>query len=463
MLIKNPLLKEGNNINVAIIAIAKNESAYLAEWIHHHLYFGFSGIFIGINRTTDSSQEVIENIQSLYENIFLYNVDFFDKGTSESQNNQIQSLSYSYLTQCAIEKKKFTHLLYIDIDEFWFHNDFNTRVDSYIGSMCDFDAISFNWLMQYGDESVFAKPFENLTCEPTKQLKSLISVDFSEKIFKYRCHFPWVEKDSGKYIRVDSNGVSFIEGQHEEVSKEIPDLKSKAFILHRAYRSEREYLSLLGRENPNSIIPIKNNRMKGFRENGYATLIIDESKLNKYWVSLENMVSSCGLDKFLEESRFNIIKKSNTILNVDIDIIVKNLTVYSQALKGTYMRSFLLEKIVQSKDVFLRLLSTVNILDLMKNIEVYNEIIDEVNIENDIISKLNKHKKIIEKDENAIIFHKCSIFYESKKKYDIALQYSELALLARPKGEKIKNRRDMLREHVKILENVNLTGHVSDK
>ena len=37
-------MSKGSQCNVKIIAIAKDEGAYLAEWIHHHLYFGFSEI-----------------------------------------------------------------------------------------------------------------------------------------------------------------------------------------------------------------------------------------------------------------------------------------------------------------------------------------------------------------------------------------------------------------------------------
>ncbi|AJP45116.1 hypothetical protein EP12_17215 [Alteromonas australica] len=37
----NRLLKRNKNENIKLIAVAKNESPYLLEWIFHHLYFGF--------------------------------------------------------------------------------------------------------------------------------------------------------------------------------------------------------------------------------------------------------------------------------------------------------------------------------------------------------------------------------------------------------------------------------------
>lgn len=39
-----------------IIAVAKDEGAYLAEWIFYHLYKGFDEIEVLINRTTDPGQ-----------------------------------------------------------------------------------------------------------------------------------------------------------------------------------------------------------------------------------------------------------------------------------------------------------------------------------------------------------------------------------------------------------------------
>ena len=40
---------------VKLVAIAKNEAAYLPQWIHHHFSIGFNEIEIFINDTTDNS------------------------------------------------------------------------------------------------------------------------------------------------------------------------------------------------------------------------------------------------------------------------------------------------------------------------------------------------------------------------------------------------------------------------
>ena len=63
---KGLLIKAGNNkktmTNVALIAVAKDEDTYIHEWIHHHLYLGFSPIYIGVNRTSDKTFDIINPV-----------------------------------------------------------------------------------------------------------------------------------------------------------------------------------------------------------------------------------------------------------------------------------------------------------------------------------------------------------------------------------------------------------------
>ena len=47
-----------------LIAIAKNESAYILEWIAHHLAVGFSRIIVIDNESTDGTLELLERIAS---------------------------------------------------------------------------------------------------------------------------------------------------------------------------------------------------------------------------------------------------------------------------------------------------------------------------------------------------------------------------------------------------------------
>ena len=64
---------------VAVVAIAKDESPYLADWIHHYLFSGFDYLYIGINRTTDSTFSVLEKITEKHPNVIYEDVNWIDK------------------------------------------------------------------------------------------------------------------------------------------------------------------------------------------------------------------------------------------------------------------------------------------------------------------------------------------------------------------------------------------------
>ena len=76
-----------------VICIASNEGPYIAEFIHHYLYLGFSNIFIGLNN--DSSGEtgpIIQSIAQKFPNIHLINTDqAHQNGKQRGSNCQLYS------------------------------------------------------------------------------------------------------------------------------------------------------------------------------------------------------------------------------------------------------------------------------------------------------------------------------------------------------------------------------------
>ena len=45
-----------------IITITGNEECYIAQFIHHYLYLGFSNIFIGINNCLDNTPALLKKL-----------------------------------------------------------------------------------------------------------------------------------------------------------------------------------------------------------------------------------------------------------------------------------------------------------------------------------------------------------------------------------------------------------------
>ena len=439
MLINNANAKSADKFKVAIVAIAKDESAYLAEWVHHHLYFGFDGIYIGLNRVIDNSYEVAKKIQSKSKSVHVFNVDWIDKGCSLDKNSQMQSVSYSYLTDIILNdiEDSYTHILYLDIDEFWFPRNFDISIKDYLDSCPEFDAISFSWLEQSGDDKNFTSPFGNLSVKPSRSVKSLITSNLCENITQYRCHFPKVE--AKQPIHLDANGDAFICGDHKGIAKKPPKKQMEAYVLHRMYRSECEYLALLRRERPGVELPIKDNR-SGFKgSDGQQLLDLSPVKLRNYWKSLDLSIKEYGLDPLIEASRRNIIKRANTILDVNPVLLVTHADIYKRVLDGTYMKDRLIEKLENSN----KLLKEINPdditpIDLAALADVYNKAWEGTSKQSQIIQQLELNQSTLILNKNGPIFHRCATYYLKKKSYDQAFRYIRLAKLCRPKGPHIQ-------------------------
>ena len=50
------------DIKLKLAALAKDEGAYLPEWIFHHLAFGVDEIEVYVNNTTDNSVAILDRI-----------------------------------------------------------------------------------------------------------------------------------------------------------------------------------------------------------------------------------------------------------------------------------------------------------------------------------------------------------------------------------------------------------------
>lgn len=404
---KNIAIQNGVNLykpRVAVVAIAKDEGAYIHEWLHHYLYMGFEKIFIGINRTTDDTAIVLSKAQKKFECIYFEDVSWLDQACIPRKNPQIQSLTYAYFAnEIRTKHDEITHVLFCDIDEFWFSKDFGQDVASYIGTLPKFDAVSFNWLNQNGDASSFEKPFSNLTYQSDRHMKTIHSVQSIPHIVEFRCH---ASRYYSKYqqLHIDSTGKQVKYGEHDQAFKNQPSLDRGAFVLHRWVRSQLEYTAMLLRERPGVEVPIKNNRF-GFVRGEGRNLDIENGSLQHYWNSLNKFISFCDLNALIDSSRVIIEEKSKRILEIKPELLVKYIKSYFSVLKGTEYRL---------------------------------KIIDVLDSEN--LSYL--------KDEHAKDLFDIGIQLENENEAKIALRFLELAHNARPEGpvilENLKRLRKML-------------------
>ncbi|GGO63566.1 glycosyltransferase family 2 protein [Bowmanella pacifica] len=252
-------------LKVRIVAVAKDEAAYLTDWVHHHLFFGFDDIEIHINRTNDNSAQVLSEISTLYPNVTWHNADWIDMCPA-SAKKQIQFIVYAKALDRARRDNSATHILFLDIDEFWCPVDFETSIKSCLNSIGRDSAIFFEWLNDLGNDVLFASLSETLIGNLSPLGKTLLPV--STSILELKHHVP--ELVDG-VVPVLADGRTFVgrENLEQAVSDELNSLKS-FFIFHRANRSEYEYVSLLYRGRPGNNFAYKNNR-NGLPRRGAAS------------------------------------------------------------------------------------------------------------------------------------------------------------------------------------------------
>jgi len=288
---------------VKIVAIAKDEGAYLPEWIFHHFYFGFDSIDIYINGTSDNSLAVIEKAAKKID----INIINADKYRDISKSN-FQQYVYK-LALKNIDKSKFSHIAFLDIDEFWVPSDFNSNIKSFLVKNDKFDVSVFNWVIHL-DEEDFSLCFkESLAVVNNKHVKSVM------KIGKEMT--PTAHSALGNLTYGDCDGNEVFSDHPGKAHNIVPDdCQLKAFILHRAYRSQKEYVSLLGKGRLRGDL-FKNNRY------GYTNsikskykLTLDGDKISEYYEDYSSFMSECDLLVEQEFSREFVMKRYDKVIQL---------------------------------------------------------------------------------------------------------------------------------------------------
>jgi len=346
----NDSLKSNSCQDVAVITVIKDESCYIHEWIHHYLYFGFKHIYLGVNRTTDKTIEVLDAICSQYSNVKYFVMDWIDKDADKSGiNPSMQGLSFSFLANEAFRSPNVSHCLSVDADEFFYPTDFKQDISQFINSMPYNCKLSIHWACQEIDERPFSPPFENKNYYTTPQVKTIISREAFDNLRKFTLHVPLLKIDD-QSPHIDASGEYFKPGKHREISEPNFNKDQNAFILHRMIRSEVEYLALLLRKRPSSALRVKDNRDGIIRRSKLLTIDLNNDKLQPYYRSLDNFIVDCNLGSTLTQIRNEIVNSSREILTVSDEELLKYIDVYYKVLQGTSLFSALHER-VKSMDV----------------------------------------------------------------------------------------------------------------
>lgn len=315
-----------DKLRIKISAIAKDEAAYIPDWVHHHLFFGFDHIEIIINRTTDNSNEVLKKITSTNKNVSFLSFDWLDLCPDIVQR-QIQYVAYADAYNRAINEG-FTHLLLIDIDEYWTPIDFSTSIKDFINNYPQESSFSFNWLCELGIEEEFSCLQKNFKFFSNDHVKTLINL--SANVEKIKIHAPIFSTQS-KHLMAD--GAEFIPRDNNAQFHKYPiEHVYPAFVIHRMYRSEIEYISSLLRGNPNSRENIgdlfKDNR-HGFKTNSAKLDVIEfpSEAFLSYTKSFSSFIYDYALTDLLKVAQAFVTERANQCIASAKNLVVidKNL------------------------------------------------------------------------------------------------------------------------------------------
>jgi hypothetical protein len=228
--------------NCAVIAVIKDQAAYVHEFIHHYLHFGFHKIVLLVNRTTDATVDIATQISHRYPQVICQSIDWID---ALGLSGRIQSLGYAYGIWLLRQQAEVENVLLCDGDEFWFPSDFSSSISDFIQRYDAFDQLSFCWAKQISKEAAFRPPFENRSISLAPQIKSVLALDKPIRAPRIHTHL-----FRGTSIHLGPDGLPF-NAEPERQERYAGDLGNHAaYVLHRMQRSETEYMALLAQGNP---------------------------------------------------------------------------------------------------------------------------------------------------------------------------------------------------------------------
>lgn len=308
------LRKRSDEPKIKLVAIAKNEAAYLSEWIFHHLYLGIDAIEVHYNRCSDNTVDYIPLFEKDSRVNFIDADVFFENYEGNPQTAVYQEALASG------HREGFTHCLFLDIDEFLVPPDLGMRIKNLVVSLQEPEVISFQW----GNKCESADPFtralkQNLDVSRSRHVKSLISTSVGKPVLT-----PHGPRDD-KFDRVMPNGEKFVsDGKTGAIlSQEFLHRPLESwFVMHRMFRSQREYVALLARGRPNlehrdeGVSSLKSNR------NGYGpfphsqSVYFTNASFKKYDDFMTKNLQQLEIKKVVDEGQKYVEENFNLVLRI---------------------------------------------------------------------------------------------------------------------------------------------------
>ena len=306
---------------VALCAIAKDEAAYLPEWVLYHRWWGFDRIHVMLNGITDNSVDVMEKLAASLDGVTYEMVDHLNSpAVSEAdeallrpfflKTNPMQARSYGQAYARA-EDRGWDYLLFADIDEFFFDRS-GRKVWDVIRDLGSPEVFYLRWFNCAGDREEFSQLVRNRL---------------------------W-----GRYMRVEKffvrTGLSPIEfySPHEltlPADARRCGSKLTTVLLHRCFRSRLEYLALLGRGDTivNGDTWLKLNR-SGWWVRGLLSFSMNRALVAEIRQYIQSGIRECGLEHDLAMGQDHVRSRAEKVVQ-EFDRVRRLNTLVSPLVRGT--------------------------------------------------------------------------------------------------------------------------------
>jgi hypothetical protein len=236
-------------IRVKLCAIAKNEGPYLADWVFHHLYFGFDAIEVWVNGSNDGSLRILKAIGSEHPQVTRRNADRL-LADCLATGEVFQHRAYARMARQA-RRQGFTHVAFLDLDEYWTPNDCATGIKALVSEDPDVNVISFQWALDVPDPTrpPFAPPLSGAArVQLDRHVKTVARLDGSVKEF-----LTHTARTRGGIRLLVRDPFPLVKGTGQRGGSLLPQqfllehwgTLPEAFILHSVNRSPREYVASL--------------------------------------------------------------------------------------------------------------------------------------------------------------------------------------------------------------------------
>lgn len=318
---------------VKLAAIAKDEGFYLPLWVYHHFYFGFDVLDIRVNDTTDNSWQVLEKLKSIYGERLRFSLADKEMAECRAKDMNFQVHVYTQIHQETLAED-FTHLMFLDIDEYWCAANFSETIKDFLAKKHDFNVCMFQWLMEVPNHARKIEDYvfqETLQGQKADHVKSLLNI--KTPVRAARIHNFIIKK--GKYILPDSQVIEFPEADSARgvLSAEVFAAKrlvlDNYFIYHQVFRSQEEYISglLRGNKQNGDDSLLKTNRF------GFISGYLDEFNINWQLPVQALALYQQGYEKITQALSFEllaakslVLKRKDTVLNyLESDIFLQEL------------------------------------------------------------------------------------------------------------------------------------------